>query len=64
MGNKHPALFVFASEHGTISAWNEQIMPATALPDVTRWFVEAACAAHAGARETLRTLKGPLAASL
>lgn len=42
----------------------EQIMPSNALPGVTKWFVETACAANADARETLRTLTGPLAAFL
>lgn len=41
-----------------------ETMPAGALPDLTRWFVEAACQANPGARELLPTLKGPLAAHL
>ena len=40
----------------------EQIMPPKALPGITRWFVEKACAANAEGHDTLRTLAGPLAA--
>ena len=40
----------------------EQIMPPKALPGVTKWFVETACAANADARDTLPALTGPLAA--
>ena len=40
----------------------EQIMPAGAVPGVTRWFVETVCAANEGAREALRSLTGPLTA--
>ena len=40
------------------------IMPKGALPELTRWFVEAACQANPGARDILPTLKGPLAADL
>jgi hypothetical protein len=42
----------------------DSIMPSKTVPDVTRWFVETACAAHAGARDTLPALAGPLAAFL
>ena len=41
-----------------------EIMPAGTLPDLTRWFVEAACQSNPGARELLPALKGPLAAHL
>jgi hypothetical protein len=40
----------------------EGIMPAKAVPGVTRWFVETACAENEGAREALAGLNGPLAA--
>ena len=42
----------------------EQILPASAVPDVTRWFVEVASAANSGARELLGSLSGPLAVHL
>jgi hypothetical protein len=40
------------------------ILPAGGLPDLTRWFVEAACQSNPDAQDVLSTLKGPLAAIL
>ncbi|MCC7484271.1 MAG: hypothetical protein IT529_04730 [Burkholderiales bacterium] len=42
----------------------EQVLPATAVPDFTRWFVDVLVAANAGARGQLDSLDGPLAAHL
>ena len=42
----------------------EQIMPATTLPAVTKWFVDAVCASYPGTRQALRSLNGPLIAFL
>jgi uncharacterized protein (TIGR03118 family) len=33
-GGNHAALFLFASEHGTISGWNQQLMPLTSAQRV------------------------------
>lgn len=42
----------------------EQILPASAVPGVTRWFVETVCAHVEGASALLGSLTGPLAAHL
>jgi hypothetical protein len=41
-----------------------EVLPPAAVPDLTRWFVEAACAANQPGPEVLKTLTGPLAAHL
>ena len=42
----------------------EPILPAGAVPGVTRWFVETVCAGNQNARELLGSLRGPLAVHL
>jgi len=39
----------------------EQMLPASAVPDLTRWFVDTACASNKVGPELLRALRGPLA---
>jgi hypothetical protein len=38
-----------------------EIVPADAVPELTRWFVKTACASHQGASELLSEFGGPLA---
>ena len=40
------------------------VLPPAAVPDMTRWFVEAACTSNKAGPDLLRTLNGPLAAHL
>lgn len=41
-----------------------EILPQNAVPDMTRWLVETACASNKEGMDVLRTLNGPLAAHL
>ncbi len=56
---------IYFSRYGQL--WKqpiEPILPAGAVPGVTRWFVETVCASIEGARKQLGSLSGPLAVHL